>query len=428
MQSRTALFGTTLLAAALIIASPRLSLSPGPMTRGHEDIANDCLGCHTPLRGLPTARCVSCHPLDSIGTSRRGVLRPTGADTALAGMHNAFAQTDCLECHSDHAGPDPANATREFSHEALSSDFRQRCTTCHDGNRPVDDLHRQMGDDCGGCHTTTEWKPATFDHQKVATRRTCTACHEQKRPADELHRQVGDDCGGCHTTTEWKPATFDHQKVATRRTCTACHEQKRPVDDLHRQMGDDCGACHTTTEWKPATFEHQKVASRRTCTACHEQKRPADELHRQVGDDCGACHTTTEWKPATFDHQKFGMRQGCTGCHERKRPTDELHRPVGGDCAACHTTSTWKPATFEHNQYFVLDRDHRTTCRTCHTETASYKSYTCYGCHEHTESRMIAKHREEGVSNLRDCVRCHRSADEHEGGREGGREHHEDDD
>jgi hypothetical protein len=290
MQSRTALFGTTLIAAALIIALPRLSLSPGPMTRGHADIANDCLGCHTPLRGLPTEKCIHCHRLDSIGIGGRAVLRPTGADTALTGMHNSFAKTDCLECHTDHAGPDPVNATRGFSHEALGSDFRQRCTTCHDGNRPVDDLHRQ------------------------------------------------------------------------------------------------------------------------------------------AGDDCGACHTTTEWKPATFDHRKFGMRQGCTACHERKRPTDELHRQMGSDCGACHTTNAWKPATFEHNRYFVLDRDHRTSCGTCHTESGSYKSYTCYGCHEHSQSRILAKHEEEGIANLRDCVRCHRSADEHEGGHEGGREHHEDDD
>jgi hypothetical protein len=336
MQGRTALFGTTLIAAALIIALPRLSLSPGPMTRGHADIANDCLGCHTPLRGLPTEKCIHCHRLDSIGIGGRAVLRPTGADTALTGMHNSFAKTDCLECHTDHAGPDPVNATRGFSHEALGSDFRQRCTTCHDGNRPV--------------------------------------------------------------------------------------------DDLHRQAGDDCGACHTTTEWKPATFDHQKFGMRQGCTACHAQKRPADDLHRQVGDDCGACHTTTEWKPATFDHRKFGMRQGCTACHERKRPTDELHRQMGSDCGACHTTNAWKPATFEHNQYFVLDRDHRTSCGTCHTESGSYKSYTCYGCHEHSQSRILAKHEEEGIANLRDCVRCHRSADEHEGGHEGGREHHDDDD
>lgn len=290
MRSRTALFGTTLLGTTLILAAPRLSLSPGPVTRGHRGIADQCLECHTPFGGLPVAKCTHCHPLDSIGIGGGTELRPTAADTAVAGMHQSVARADCLDCHSDHAGPDPANATRKFSHQALSSDSRQRCATCHDGNRPT------------------------------------------------------------------------------------------------------------------------------------------DALHRQVDDECGACHTTTEWKPATFDHQKFGLHRSCTACHEPKRPTDELHRGLGEDCGACHTTSVWKPATFEHDRYFVLDRDHRPSCRTCHTNVRSYQSYTCYGCHEHSQSRMIAEHREEDITDLSDCVRCHRSAEEREGHRQGGREHREEDD
>jgi len=431
MQSRTALFGTTVLAAALIIASPRLSLSTGPMTMGHGEIANDCLACHTPLRGLPSEKCITCHPLDSIAIAARGMLPPTGTDTALAGLHKSFAKTNCLECHSDHAGPDPANATIAFSHEGLSSDFRQQCTVCHDGNRPVDDPHPQMGDNCGACHTTAEWKPATFEHRDFAKSQTCLDCHLRVRPTDEVHRQGGDECSACHTITEWKPASINHRKFAASRTCLDCHQRVRPADDLHRQVGDECKDCHTTTEWKPATFEHRKVATSRTCTDCHLRARPADELHRQAGDDCAACHTTTGWKPASVDHLKL-TRQACTACHDRKRPADELHRQVGNDCGACHTTRTWTPATFEHDQYFVLDRDHNASCRTCHTAIGDYTSYTCYGCHEHSESRIMAKHREERISNIGDCVRCHRSSDEHEGGREEGREgrrdDHEDDD
>jgi hypothetical protein len=281
MRSRTALVGTTLLAAGLITASPRLSLSPGPMTKGHEDMANNCLACHTPLRGLPPAKCIGCHPLDSLGIATRTAPPPTGADTILTDMHKSFAATDCLECHTDHAGPDPANATREFSHGALRSELRLQCTVCHGSSRPADDLHQQLADECGACHTTRTWKPATFDHQRFAIR---------------------------------------------------------------------------------------------SCTACHEQERPADELHRVVGDDCGACHTT----------------------------------------------AAWEPATFEHDRYFMLDRDHRASCRTCHTQIGSYRSYTCYGCHEHSLPRVMAEHREEGISDFSDCVRCHRSADEHEGGRERG--------
>jgi hypothetical protein len=42
--------------------------------------------------------------------------------------------------------------------------------------------------------------------------------------------------------------------------------------------------------------------------------------------------------------------------------------------------------------------------------------YTCYGCHEHQQARIIAQHRNEGIANIEKCARCHRSA---KGEREG---------
>ncbi len=240
MQSRSALLGTLALAGAIIVLSPRVALSPGPLTSGHTEIANDCLGCHAVLRGAPAVKCIACHPLDSIGITRRSLVQPANARPALAGMHTEFRTADCLDCHTDHAGPDPKGATRAFSHEALSQALRERCVGCHEGNRPADDLHRQ----------------------------------------------------------------------------------------------------------------------------------------------------------------------------------------VAGDCGTCHSIKAWTPASFEHTQYFVLDRDHNASCKTCHIQSAGYRQYTCYGCHEHTPQRIAAEHREEGVmlSNLPDCVRCHRSASEHEGRGEGGHE------
>jgi hypothetical protein len=234
MQSRTALVGTLVLAAGLILISPRRSLSPGPVTQGHAQIAGDCLSCHTPLRGVPGPKCIACHPLDSIGVAHRSLVQPANARPALAGMHGEFRNADCLDCHTDHAGPDPARATRPFAHQHLTPSLLRRCSGCHEGSLPTDDLHRQ----------------------------------------------------------------------------------------------------------------------------------------------------------------------------------------VGNDCVSCHTTRAWTPASFEHDSFFVLDRDHSVACKTCHIESTVYKQYTCYGCHEHSPTRIAGKHREEGISDFRDCVRCHRSA-EGEGGESG---------
>jgi hypothetical protein len=75
------------------------------------------------------------------------------------------------------------------------------------------------------------------------------------------------------------------------------------------------------------------------------------------------------------------------------------------------------PATFDHARFFMLDRDHNAACTTCHT-TSDRRQYTCYGCHEHTEANIRAKHVREGIPNFTNCVSCHRSA--HGESREGG--------
>jgi hypothetical protein len=49
-----------------------------------------------------------------------------------------------------------------------------------------------------------------------------------------------------------------------------------------------------------------------------------------------------------------------------------------------------------------------------------YTRYTCYGCHEHSRSKIREEHLEEGIYQYENCVECHRSGDAEEGAREGG--------
>jgi predicted CXXCH cytochrome family protein len=130
------------------------------------------------------------------------------------------------------------------------------------------------------------------------------------------------------------------------------------------------------------------------CTACHSEHGRAGSREKQV---------------MPFEHSllKANLRGTCQGCH--KAPVDDLH--AGGilPCAQCHQTSTWKPATFDHGEYFPLTGEHNAPCGSCH-QGPGFKSYTCYGCHEHERSRMIAEHLEEGIRNIDGCVRCHNGA------------------
>lgn len=227
MSARLVFLLTLLLGSGLALLTPRTALLPGPMVAGHAGLVNDCLACHAPFRGAPESRCAACHAPDSIGLAR--TVRPAGWEPrpGLAGLHRSVQATDCMACHTDHAGADPASATREFEHEALADAERARCAACHDGNRPDDGLHTQAANDCAACHTTRAWTPADFEHQQFFV----------------LDRDHDVRCATCHD----QPGTFRAY------TCYGCHEHTpENMAREHREEGvrnlADCARCHRSAD------------------------------------------------------------------------------------------------------------------------------------------------------------------------------------
>ncbi|OSM07274.1 putative class III cytochrome C family protein [Magnetofaba australis IT-1] len=115
-----------------------------------------------------------------------------------------------------------------------------------------------------------------------------------------------------------------------------------------------------------------------------------------------------------FDHDLLPQqaRQSCRQCHQS--PQDRLHRKMVAECSDCHSTERWTPASFDHSRWFRFDRHHPADdCALCHVG-GRYDAYTCYGCHEHSESKVRREHLDEGIRDFANCVACHRSGDEHE--------------
>jgi hypothetical protein len=226
VNSRTVALLTALAGLTSAFAAPRVTLSPGPQSEGHAKIEGRCFECHSLGRGTPRAKCIACHELDRIGADDT----PRDPRTqAIRGMHRSFTAVACGECHSDHRGRSPSLATRVFSHEALSGALRERCSDCHGGVRPADALHRQLSGECGSCHATTAWKPATFAHERWFV----------------LDRDHAVECRTCHDQPgDWK-----------RYTCYGCHEHSPArMQSKHREEGisgsrlDDCVRCHRSAD------------------------------------------------------------------------------------------------------------------------------------------------------------------------------------
>jgi hypothetical protein len=201
-----------------------------------------------------------------------------------------------------------------------------------------------------------------------------------------------------------------HSKIET--DCFACHAPLTGVSS------DRCVICHKVAEIGRLTSTGQPTTKPLTSLPFH---------HKLITIDCVNCHSDHAGvkryhKQGRFDHLllQSEMRNQCQSCH--KAPDDTLHNQATGACNQCHSYAGWLPATYDHNKYFELDGDHKVRCDTCHVRN-DYKQYTCYGCHEHTPENMRGKHLEEGIRNLDDCVKCHKSASEDnvqgEGGNEG---------
>ena len=205
------------------------------------------------------------------------------------------------------------------------------------------------------------------------------------------------------------PGHLSAGHAALSRDCLACHQPGRGPTTAK------CVSCHAVPDIGIRTTRGVALPGRAGKPPFHQELRDAD---------CSGCHrghpganANDDGRPR-FQHTVLpaATLARCEGCH--KPPTDPLHGGQTGSCSQCHVVAAWKPATFEHARFFVLDRDHNVSCATCH-EGGNYKSYTCYGCHEHTPANMQAEHAEEGVRNLDNCVKCHRSGDKGSSG-EGG--------
>jgi hypothetical protein len=237
----------------------------------------------------------------------------------------------------------------------------QDCASCH----LKDDAHAgRFGADCGACHSSEGWKPAKFDHNLSGFKLE--------------GKHAGAECEECHKNNVYQGTPTD---------CYSCHQQ----DDEHNgKFGTDCSSCHTPAKWDDATFDHSR------------SNFPLTGAHQQI--DCEQCHTNVQFA---------GTPSTCVSCH-----ADPVFHAgaFGTDCASCHTTTAWRPAIFNGQHTFPFNHGEGGTvsCVTCHP--SNFSTYTCYSCHEHNEAEIRSKHLEEGIPNFQNCVECHPTGSEHEGG------------
>lgn len=417
-------------------------LTDFPLTGAHVSVT--CASCHTSGYTGTASECLACHQADYVGTSD-----PNHVESGFS--------TECTLCHTT-AAWEPAtidhNAT-EFPltgahvtaacndcHASGYTGTTTLCYACHISDfASADDPDHEashFSNNCEGCHTTTAWEPAEFDHNLsdfpltgahttvtcnnchetgfTGTPTACLACHEDDFTAttdpDHVANGFATECTQCHSTNAWVPATLDHDLTGF------------PLTGAHVEV--TCNSCHTTGY----------TGTPSACFACHETEytQTPDPDHAAAGFStaCNECHTTSGWTPANLDHNITdfpltgahlavacntchttgftGTASECLACHQSDfaGADDPSHAGFPTNCAQCHSTSAWEPATFNHDQteFPLLGLHKSTSCASCHTSGYAGTPMVCDACH-HSEyvATTDPNHVTAGFST--DCKQCH---------------------
>lgn len=463
------LIATVLTLAAVTmaaLASGNSIFSPGSLSaqssgtpiggvNSHAELAETCDACHAPFWGDERMqdRCLTCH-------------EPIAQEMSQPeSLHGSFGETiECEACHGEHrgpAGPLTAYEGLTYAHEGVgfsllahlpvlgSSPFDCRichaesvrefdaakCRSCHleqDAYYLVEHIET-FGPGCLNCHDGVDrYGKGVFDHQAMRfilegahQDLACKACHTNAHTIETLQKtlqgclschaeadvhagRLGPLCGECHTPAGWDQATIDHaltgytligahleaecegchvdrQWTGLPENCFGCHAEQ---DDHQGRYGQQCDACHQPTTWSDVTFDH--ALSRFPLTGAHVQAA------------CESCH-----KDAIFS----GLNTFCAACHA----DPPYHAGLfSATCDSCHNTSRWRPTPYNGPHSFPYNHGGAgSTCATCHPNALT--GYSCFQCHEHNQAEINKKHREEGIGDFSNCLRCHPNGEEEEG-------------
>jgi Cytochrome c3 len=477
------------------------------------NVGTKCADCHADIHKRQLgASCESCHTVRGWMVSVKQIQNHQNR-FPLLGAHAAVEcdachkngalskfntmPTDCYSCHaSDFKGASNPNH--------VAAGFSTTCERCHGMNNwvnvkfdhsatgfPLTGAHMTVA--CGQCHVN-----GNFNLTSANT--ACSSCHlkDFQKTTNPNHVSAGfsQNCEGCHNTTAWQPATFDHSKsgfpltgahanapcaschvnnnynlTSSNTVCVSCHlkdfQGTNNPNHVQQAFAQTCQVCHNTTAWQPAQFDHTKSGfpltgahattpcaqchvnnnynlTNTACVSCHlkdfQGTTSPNHVQANFPQACQQCHNTTNWGNATFNHASTGWpltgfhvntpclqchvngnynltsaNTACVSCHlkDYQATNDPNHAQAGfpTTCQQCHNTTDWGSGTFNHaSTGWALTGFHATvSCQQCHVN-ANYKltsaNTQCASCHMNDfNTTNNPPHASAGFPT--DCSVCH---------------------
>jgi hypothetical protein len=221
------------------------------------------------IRGNEHPDCNACHQVEGFTESSYTVERHQASSFPLEGAHQA---TPCFSCHLKNEEWTFTGLSQQCAgchtnvHEGgLGEKYypQQKCVECHGttGWTDIDFNHQQTGFELSGRHQTIRCTECHQPDPKNPPRtiyftgliQDCFSCHQDQH-GGQFEEEGKTTCSGCHSTTDWKPSTFDHNTAAFKLegahsgvACEKCHKPEANGETAIIQYKLDrfeCADCH----------------------------------------------------------------------------------------------------------------------------------------------------------------------------------------
>jgi cytochrome b subunit of formate dehydrogenase len=338
-----------------------------------------------------------------------------------AGGAEKFANSDCLDCHTD-----PTNA-RKVDGKSVpmavfpTNDFAKSvhgslaCVDCHNGIKDLVHESKLPPPNCIVCHDSQT-------NHDLAAKAYATSIHGVSHRLGASGAANCWDCHGSHEIAPVNQADSPVFKLNLPRTCATCHsnpgltkeyQMKYPeaaaqyMDSIHGRallkmgliVAPSCNDCHGVHDIKRAVDRDSPINTAnvaKTCGKCHVKIEETynQSIHGQLmakGDKrapvCTDCHTAHAVEPPGTAQFKLLSDQRCGKCHQDRLDhyRDTYHgkamalgRPnVAPDVAACYDCHGHHDVLPTSNPASRLSKNNILgTCRQCHpSATAGFTEY-----------------------------------------------------
>ena len=211
--------------------------SPGPLSKAHSFLENNCAACHTPVKGPDAGKCIACHASNDALLQRQ----PTS--------FHGYIDT-CCECHIEHQGI--KNRPSVMDHVLFAKIGLHQLEVEADHVSESKRLHKQLS--AWIRKSVASEAPALSPYEAVLN---CATCHAKQ---DRHFKLFGENCALCHSTSEWTISRFRHPSPRSM-DCAQCHQAppshymehfrmiSAKVADQPFAKVNQCYLCHQTTSW-----------------------------------------------------------------------------------------------------------------------------------------------------------------------------------